>query len=230
MRYLPHERSCGGPLLHQLSLAPGVHRPRRVALLSLRAQLAGRGGAAGRARGARHRRDDPQVVPPPIRSGLREQVHRRRPRPGDTWHLDEVFMRSNGATHYPWRAVAQDGIVRNILVRSRRDAAVLPQAAQAVVGCPTRRDHRQARELWRGQAGQPAEGGASAASGAQQPRRAGPPTHVGARAADAPPHVAAYGPIAGHCRPHHHHLTATYRRTRDHRFATWREVTGAAAA
>jgi len=30
---------------------------------------------------------------------------RRRPRPGDKWHLDEVFVSINGVTHYLWRAV-----------------------------------------------------------------------------------------------------------------------------
>jgi putative transposase len=43
--------------------------------------------------------------------------------------------------------------------------------------------------------------------------------------------LAAYGPIAGHFRPRRHRLTATaYRQRRDRAFATWREVTGMAAA
>jgi putative transposase len=33
------------------------------------------------------------------------QVRRRRPEPGDQWHLDEVFLTINGARHYLWRAV-----------------------------------------------------------------------------------------------------------------------------
>ncbi len=33
------------------------------------------------------------------------------PRPGDTWHLDEVPLKSNGHTHWLWRAVDQEGIV-----------------------------------------------------------------------------------------------------------------------
>ena len=49
-------------------------------------------------------------------------LRRRRPRPGDKWHLDEVFIKINGKTHYLWRAVDQDGIVLDILVTSRRDA------------------------------------------------------------------------------------------------------------
>jgi putative transposase len=32
----------------------------------------------------------------------------RRPRPGDKWHLDEVFLRIRGELRYLWRAVDQD--------------------------------------------------------------------------------------------------------------------------
>jgi putative transposase len=48
-------------------------------------------------------------------------LRRRRPRPGDKWHLDEVFLTINGARHYLWRAVDQDGHVLDILVQSRRN-------------------------------------------------------------------------------------------------------------
>jgi putative transposase len=48
-------------------------------------------------------------------------LRRRSPRPGDRWHLDEMFIRINGRTHYLWRAVDQDGEVLDILVQSRRD-------------------------------------------------------------------------------------------------------------
>lgn len=46
---------------------------------------------------------------------------RKSPRPGDRWHLDEVFLKINGRVHYLWRAVDQDGDVLDILVQSRRD-------------------------------------------------------------------------------------------------------------
>jgi putative transposase len=49
------------------------------------------------------------------------QLRRRCPRSGDTWHLDEVFLTINGARHYLWRAVDQDGHVLDILVQRRRD-------------------------------------------------------------------------------------------------------------
>ena len=48
-------------------------------------------------------------------------LRRRSPRPGDQWHLDEVFLKINGRLHYLWRAVDQDGDVLDILVQSRRD-------------------------------------------------------------------------------------------------------------
>ena len=54
---------------------------------------------------------------PTYANGLR----RRRPRPGDTWHLDEVYIKIAGKTHYLWRAVDQHGNVLDILVTSRRD-------------------------------------------------------------------------------------------------------------
>jgi putative transposase len=46
----------------------------------------------------------------------------RRPKPGDTWHLDEVFLKINGELHYLWRAVDQHGVVLDILVQDRRNA------------------------------------------------------------------------------------------------------------
>jgi putative transposase len=49
------------------------------------------------------------------------QLRHRRPRPGDKWHLDEVFLSINGERHYLWRAVDQDGHVLDILVQRRRD-------------------------------------------------------------------------------------------------------------
>jgi putative transposase len=46
---------------------------------------------------------------------------RRRSRPGDKWHLDEVFLTINGERHYLWRSVDQEGHVLAILVQRRRD-------------------------------------------------------------------------------------------------------------
>jgi putative transposase len=53
--------------------------------------------------------------------GYARNLKRRQGRLGDTWHLDEVFIRINGQQHYLWRAVDQDGDVIDILVQPRRD-------------------------------------------------------------------------------------------------------------
>src|SRR5258705_12032710 len=48
-------------------------------------------------------------------------LRHKSPRPGDQWHMDEVFLKINGRLHYLGRAVDQDGDVLDILVQSRRD-------------------------------------------------------------------------------------------------------------
>ena len=50
------------------------------------------------------------------------RLRARRPRPGDKWHLDEVFIRINGRLCYLWRAVDQHGNVLDVLVQSHRNA------------------------------------------------------------------------------------------------------------
>src|SRR5712671_2817348 len=49
------------------------------------------------------------------------RLRHKSPRPGDRWHLDEVFLKINGRTHFLWRAVDQDGDVLDILVQRHRD-------------------------------------------------------------------------------------------------------------
>ena len=50
-----------------------------------------------------------------------DRIRRRRPRPSDRWHLDEVFLKIGGKTVYLWRAVDDEGEVLDILVQSKRD-------------------------------------------------------------------------------------------------------------
>jgi putative transposase len=49
------------------------------------------------------------------------KIRKNRGRLGDTWYLDEVFININGAVHYLWRAVDQDGGEIDILVQKRKD-------------------------------------------------------------------------------------------------------------
>ena len=79
------------------------------------------------------------------------QLRRRRPRPGDKWHLDEVFVQINGAQRYLWRAVDQHGNVLDVLVQSRRNAVAAKkffrQTAQGPAVRAAGAHHRQARQL-----------------------------------------------------------------------------------
>ena len=47
------------------------------------------------------------------------RLRHRRGRQGDTWHLDELFVKIRGRQQYLWRAVDEDGDVLDILVQSR---------------------------------------------------------------------------------------------------------------
>ena len=53
------------------------------------------------------------------------EIRKRRIRHGSyslwRWHLDEVFVRINGETHYLWRAVDHEGEVFEVLATKRRD-------------------------------------------------------------------------------------------------------------
>ena len=40
---------------------------------------------------------------------------------GDTFYIDEVFVKINGKQHYLWRAVDQDGEVFDVFLQARRD-------------------------------------------------------------------------------------------------------------
>ena len=42
---------------------------------------------------------------------------------GDTFYIDEVFVKINGKQHYLWRAVDQDGEVVDVYLQARRDGA-----------------------------------------------------------------------------------------------------------
>jgi len=175
--------------------------------------------------------------------GYAKTLRQRRPQPGDTWPLDEVFISINGVRHSLWRAVDQAGNVLAILVQARRDEAaaskflrkllkqleyvprVLVTDTLASYGAARRKvlprvEHRQHKRL------------NNRAENAHQPtreqerrwRRFKSPGH-------AQRFLAADGPIASHCRPRRHRLTAhDYRQQRDQAFAHWREVTGVAAA
>jgi putative transposase len=50
-----------------------------------------------------------------------QKLRKKRGRPGDKWHLDEIYNKIGGKTHYLWRAADQNGMVLDILVARRRN-------------------------------------------------------------------------------------------------------------
>ena len=56
-----------------------------------------------------------------VRLRLAKRLKKRQGQLGDSWHLDELFVRINGQQQYLWRAVDQDGDVIDILLQPRRD-------------------------------------------------------------------------------------------------------------
>src|SRR6516162_6984427 len=53
---------------------------------------------------------------------IARRLRRRRPRPSDRWHLDEMVVRIAGKRMYPWRAIDHEGEVLDMLVQRRRDS------------------------------------------------------------------------------------------------------------
>src|SRR5476649_266125 len=51
----------------------------------------------------------------------KKRIQARRGMPEWRWHLDEVFVRINGETHYLWRAVDHEGEVLEVFATKRRD-------------------------------------------------------------------------------------------------------------
>jgi putative transposase len=120
-------------------------------------------------------------------------LRRRRPRPGDTWHLDEVFITINGRRQYLWRAVDQNGNVLDILVTSRRDTRAATRFfSQAAEGPGVRAPgagHGQTRQLRRGPAPGAALGRAPSVEVSEQPGREFASTDPGAGTSDEEVHL-----------------------------------------
>ena len=166
------------------------------------------------------------------------RLRRRRPRPGDTWHLDEVFIRIRGVLHYLWRAVDQHGVVLDILVQDRRNGAAAKRffrrllrglkykprrlitdglrsygVAQRAVLPDVR--HRTSRYL------------NNRAENSHRPTRRRERQMQRFKSSDqAQDFLSAHSMIYGHFRPRRHLLTAAgYRRVRAKAFRIWRQET-----
>ena len=173
----------------------------------------------------------------------RPQPGRRRPKPGDTWHLDEVYLRINGVLHDLWRAVDQNGVVLDILVQDRRNATAAKRFFRRLLKglrCKPRRlitdglrsygaakrevlpevRHRTSRYL------------NNRAENSHRPTRRRERQMQRFKSPEqAQRFLSAHAMIYGHFRPRRHLMTAAqYRRARARAFRIWREETCAQMA
>src|SRR5215813_9038464 len=167
------------------------------------------------------------------------RLRRRRPRPGDKWHLDEVCVTINGKRHYLWRAVDQADNVLDILVQSRRNTQAAKKFFRTLLkglryvprviitdklksyGAAKREilpgvEHRQSRYL------------NNRCENSHRPTRQREYRMQGFKSAEhAQRFLSAYGPIAQHFRSRGHLLPASaYREEMTNRSASWAEITG----
>jgi putative transposase len=171
------------------------------------------------------------------------QWRHRRPRPGDKWHLDEVFLTINGERHYLWRAVDQDGHVLDILVQSRRNKKAAKKSfrkllkgllyvPRVLITDQLKSDGAAKREVMPSVEPRQHRYLNNRAENSHQPTRQ---REWRMQGCTAPGHaqrfLSAYGPIAQHFRPRRHMLSASaYRQEMAQRFQMWGEITSTGMA
>ncbi|MFF8919344.1 IS6 family transposase, partial [Streptomyces sp. NPDC015032] len=172
---------------------------------------------------------------PAYAAGLR----RRQSRPGDRWHLDEVFIKVNGKMRYLWRAVDQEGNVLDVLVTNTRDTAAarrffrkLLKGTEAVPrvivtdklrsygaahrGAMPSVEHRSSKYL------------NNRAENSHIPTRERERSMKGFRSVGtAQRFLASFSQISPHFRPRRHRMTApAYRTEMTSRHTVWHQITG----
>ena len=170
-------------------------------------------------------------------------LKRRRPKPGDKWHLDEVFLRIRGKVHYLWRAVDQHGNVLDILVQSRRNARAakrffrtllkgLQYVPRVIVTDMLRSYGAAKREILPGVEHRQSCYLNNRAEVSHQPaRRRERQMQPFKSARHAQRFLSAHSRIHNHFQLRRHRLTANeHRAARDAAFRTWREIAGVVSA
>jgi putative transposase len=167
------------------------------------------------------------------------QLKRRRPRTGDTWHLDEVFLTINGERHYLGRAVDQDDNVLDILVQSRRNKKAakkffkkllkgLRYVPRVLITAQLKSYAAAKCEVMLGVEHRPSHYLNNRCENSHRPTRQRERRMQGFKSVGhAQRFLSAYGPIAQHFRPRRRLLSASeYREEMRHCFASWAEMTG----
>jgi putative transposase len=165
------------------------------------------------------------------------QLRRRRPRPGDKWHRDAVFLTIKGERHYLWRAVDQDGNVLDIVVQRRREKRAAKQffrkllkeliyVPRVIITDKLKSYAAAKREILPGVEHRQHRYLNNRAENSHQPTRQRERRMQGFTS---PGHaqcfLSAHGPIVPHFRPRRHQVSApAYRREMRHRFQSWQEI------
>jgi putative transposase len=165
-------------------------------------------------------------------------LRHRRPRCGDKWHLDEVFLTIRGERHYLWRAVDQDGNVLDILVQSRRNKhaakrffrkllKALQYVLRVILTDKLKSYGAAQREILPGVEHRQHKGLNNRAENSHQPTRLREKKMRRFKSAKhAQRFLSAFSLISGHFQPRRHRLNAgEYRALLQTRFQTWNEVT-----
>jgi len=77
-----------------------------------------------------------------IRTEVCEKIEKTASGFGDTFFIDEVFVKIRGEQHYLWRAVDQDGEVVDVFLQSRCDSAAAARFFKHLL----RNDQRERRK------------------------------------------------------------------------------------
>lgn len=166
------------------------------------------------------------------------RLRQRAPRPGNKWHLDEVFVKIRGVRKYLWRAVDQHGNVLDILIQGKRDGKAATRFFKKILKKQGRRpralitdkltsyrvadrqmmsttEHRQNKYL------------NNRCENSHQPTRQRERAMKGFRSVgSAQRFLASFSRISTHFRPSRHRMTATDHRTEiAARFQVWDQVT-----
>jgi putative transposase len=171
------------------------------------------------------------------------QLRRRRPRPGDKWHLGKIMLTIKGAHHYLWRAVDQEGKVLDLLVQRRRNKQAAKQffrkllkglsyVPRVIVTDKVKSYGAAKREILPGIEHRQHHYLNNRAENSHQPTRQ---RERRMQRFKSPGHaqrfLSAYGPIAQHFRPQRHRFAApAYRQELRNRFQIWQAITASALA
>jgi putative transposase len=154
-----------------------------------------------------------------------------------------VFLTINGARHYLWRAVDQDGQILDIFVQRRRDRKAakkflrkllkgLTYVLRVLITDQLASDGAAKREILPSVEHRQHHYLNNRAENSHQPTRQRERRMQGFKSpGHAQRFLAAYGPIAQHFRPRRHRFSArAYREEMRRRFQTWQAITGSAMA